>query len=117
MVGSGYRLTVPVTTTNDGRDTVAYPLLSASQLVEMAPFGDEQLVATGDLLYQAGDETHDLFVVLDGGVEVVAPDGMDDVTVPHFGPGDFVGELALLTGQRRFMGVFAAGDVRHDSVK
>lgn len=31
------------------------------------------------------------------------PDGADEVIVAEFGPGGFVGELTLLTGQRRFL--------------
>jgi thioredoxin reductase (NADPH) len=100
--GSGYHPTVPVPMTNDGRDNVAYPVLSASQVAEMAPFGAERSVVAGDFLFQAGEETYDLFVVLEGGVEVVRADGKDGLGVPPYGPGDFVGELTLLTGQHRF---------------
>ncbi len=47
-------------------DSLASPLLSASELAEMAPFGSEKPVAAGELLFQAGEATHDLFVVLEG---------------------------------------------------
>ncbi len=81
----------------------AFPVLSPSQVGEMASFGSEKSVAAGDFLFEAGDASFDLFVVLDGEVEVVRPnDGRDDI-VAVYGPGGFVGELTLLTGQRRFL--------------
>jgi len=69
----------------------------------MAAFGSERAVTPGDLLFQAGDSTYDLFVVLEGEVEVVRQEGVEEIIVAVFGPGSFVGELTLLTGQRRFM--------------
>lgn len=85
------------------RDAIASPLLSASELSEIAQFGTERQVRTGELLFQAGEETDDLFVVLEGEVQVVRPDDPDEVPILVFGPRSFVGELTLLTGQRRFL--------------
>jgi thioredoxin reductase (NADPH) len=84
-------------------DFVASPLLSASELADMAAFGTERATRTGDLLFQAGDASYDLFVVLEGEVQVVRPRGADEVVVAEFGPSSFIGELTLLTGQRRFL--------------
>jgi thioredoxin reductase (NADPH) len=81
----------------------ASPLLSASELSEMAQFGAERQVAAGQLLFRAGEATYDLFVVLEGEVEIVRSDGTDEIVIFVFGPGSFVGELTLLTGQRRFL--------------
>jgi thioredoxin reductase (NADPH) len=80
----------------------AFPLLSPSQLAEMAPFGCEKPIAAGDVLFEAGDASFELFVVLDGEVEVVRSSEEDDDIVAVFGPASFVGELTLLTGQHRF---------------
>jgi thioredoxin reductase (NADPH) len=84
-------------------DFVASPQLSASELADMATFGTERATRAGDLLFQAGDASYDLFVVLEGEVQVVRPGGADEVVVAEFGPGSFIGELTLLTGQRRFL--------------
>ncbi len=85
------------------RDAAASPLLSASELSEIAQFGTERGVANGELLFQVGEDTHDLFVVLEGEVEVLRSDDTDETPILVFGPGNFVGELTLLTGQRRFL--------------
>ncbi len=81
----------------------AFPVLSRSQLTEVASFGSEKPVAAGELLFEAGDASLDLFVVLEGEVEVVRSNDEHDDVVAAYGPGGFVGELTLLTGQRRFL--------------
>jgi thioredoxin reductase (NADPH) len=87
----------------DDQDAAASPVLSPSELSEMAQFGAEQQIAVGELLFQAGEATYDLFVVLEGEVEIVRSDGADEIAIIAFGPGNFVGELTLLTGQHRFL--------------
>jgi thioredoxin reductase (NADPH) len=82
-------------------DDVAFPVLSAPELEEIRPFGVEEPVATGRLLFQAGEASWDLFVVLEGGAEVVRLDSADTVPIATYGPGGFAGELNLLTRQRR----------------
>jgi len=86
-----------------GRDAVASPKLSASELADMASFGSERPIAVGELLFEAGEATYDLFVILEGEVEILRADGAEEVIVFGFGPANFVGELTLLTGQRRFL--------------
>jgi thioredoxin reductase (NADPH) len=82
------------------RDPTVAPLLTDAQLREMADFGSERSVEEGELLFRVGEATFDLFVVLEGEVEVMRTDGEVVVT---FGPGNFIGELGLLTGQIRFL--------------
>jgi thioredoxin reductase (NADPH) len=86
-----------------GQDAVAFPVLSAAELSEIKAFGVEQPIAAGQLLFQAGEASYDLFVVLEGEAEVVRFDGTDAVVIAKYGPGGFAGELNLLTGQRRFL--------------
>jgi thioredoxin reductase (NADPH) len=84
-------------------DPVAFPILSSSELAELGAFGTERKVTAGEFLFEAGEASLDLFVVLDGRAEVVASGGEEDVVVATFEPGMFVGELNLLTRQRRFL--------------
>jgi thioredoxin reductase (NADPH) len=86
-----------------GPDAVAFPVLSASELAELGAFGAEQAVSAGEHLFEAGEASFDLFVVLEGGADVVRTGDGEDVVVAEFEPGMFVGELNLLTGQRRFL--------------
>ncbi len=84
-------------------DSDAFPVLGASELAEMAPFGTERPTSAGEFLFEAGDAEQDLFVVLDGAAEIVRSDGTDEVVVATYEAGGFIGELNLLTGQRRFV--------------
>ena len=84
-------------------DSVVWPVLSASELADLATFATERTTKCGELLFQAGEASYDLFVVLEGEAQVVRPGGADEVLLAEFGPGTFIGELALLTGQRRIV--------------
>src|SRR5258705_10077685 len=86
------------------QDTLtAWPELSDAQLAELMPFGVERAVEPGDVLYRAGDNDFDFFVVLEGEVEILrgGSDG-DDVLARH-GAHNFLGELNMLTGQRAYV--------------
>ncbi len=83
------------------RDDVAFPVLSASELDEIRPFGVEEPVASGRLLFEAGEASWDLFVLLEGQAEVVVPNSADAEPIATYGAGGFAGELNLLTRQRR----------------
>lgn len=85
------------------RDAAASPVLDDSELSEIAQFGTERQVAAGQLLFEAGEATYDLFVVLEGEVEILRSNDAEEIAILVFGPGSFVGELTLLTGQRRFL--------------
>ncbi|HET7719456.1 MAG TPA: FAD-dependent oxidoreductase [Acidimicrobiales bacterium] len=87
----------------------ALPTFDAAQLAAIAPFGEERDVPAGEVLYRAGDSPEDpscarpsFFVVLAGEVEVIRPDPAGDVLIAIQGPGRFLGELNLLTGQRPY---------------
>ena len=77
--------------------------LSAAQLAELAPYGQERDVAAGDLLFSPADTTYDFWVIRHGEVEIVRPDPAGDVPVTVHADGRFLGELSLLTGQRPYL--------------
>ncbi|HTA06561.1 MAG TPA: FAD-dependent oxidoreductase, partial [Solirubrobacteraceae bacterium] len=89
------------------------PVLSAAELQEIAAFGSERSTSAGELLFEAGEASYDLFVVLDGEVEIVRPEGAESVLIVAYGRGGFAGELNLITGQRRTLSgrVSKAGSV------
>ncbi len=77
--------------------------LGPAVLREIAEFGTERAVATSDLLFRAGDDSYDFFVVLEGEVHIVRPDREGEALVAVHGQGRFLGELSLLTGQRPYL--------------
>jgi thioredoxin reductase (NADPH) len=88
---------------DESRDAdVAWPLLDPSAVREIAAFGSVMAVEAGQMLYRAGGDPPNFFVVIEGEVEIVR-EGNDEVVIAAHGPGRFVGELNLLTGQRPYL--------------
>jgi thioredoxin reductase (NADPH) len=84
---------------------VAFPELSDAQLARLSSYGTPQRVADGDVLYGPGDTTYDLIVLEDATVEIVQPATRDapEESLVRFGPGSFLGELNILTGQAVYL--------------
>ena len=83
-------------------------LLDSAQLAVLRRYGDEHPTSEGDVLFAEGDATYDLIVVLEGEVQIVANAGQPSETlIATYGPGGFLGEISLLTGQRAFLAAVA----------
>jgi thioredoxin reductase (NADPH) len=84
-------------------DTAA-PTLDAAALAWLAPFGEERVVESGEILYRAGEESYpDFFVILEGAVDIIRPDLEGDTLITSHGAGRFLGELNMVTGQRLYL--------------
>jgi thioredoxin reductase (NADPH) len=89
----------------------AYPRLSQAQLDELKPYGERRPINAGEVLYAEGDPSELFFVILAGRVAMVEGYGTDDQRVVRVhGPGRFLGELSLLTGQTEFFTAVALED-------
>jgi thioredoxin reductase (NADPH) len=85
-------------------DHGAFPTLGAAELEEILTFGDEVTVGEGTLLFEAGDPAPDFFVLTDAEVDILNPEAPDgDAVMVAYGPGNFVGELNMLTDQRAYL--------------
>jgi thioredoxin reductase (NADPH) len=84
---------------------VAFPRLTEAQLARLSSYGTPQTVDAGDVLYGPGDATYDLIVIENATVEIVQPATQDapKESLVQFGPGSFLGELNLLTGQAVYL--------------
>jgi thioredoxin reductase (NADPH) len=79
----------------------AAPRLDEEQIERLRRYGREAVVAAGAVLWEAGDPTYDLVVLLDGLADVIERRGHpDERLIARFGPSEFLGELGLLTGKR-----------------
>src|SRR5438128_253858 len=79
-------------------------VLSEPQLEVLRRYGAEQRVAIGDLLFRDGDETYDLIVLLEGEARIVEHYAKpDEFVLVTYRPGEFMGEIGLLTGQRAYL--------------
>jgi len=90
------------------------PLLSPlphDLLHEVAIHTERRLYAPGELVIQQGDHGEELFIVEKGNVEVLVDvhDGMQHVATLK--PGQFFGEMSLMTGEQRKATVRTEGEV------
>ncbi|NVN52356.1 Thioredoxin reductase [Mycolicibacterium hippocampi] len=92
----------------------AYPTLDAQQVQQIRRYGTGESVAVGDLLFEPGQAYYDFFYLESATVEVVgsAVSG-GEVLIDTDGPGRFLGELNMLTGQETVLAarVIVAGEV------
>ena len=92
----------------------ASPMLSASQISRLAEVGEERTAAAGDVLYTIGDRSYPLIAIREG--EAAILDGAGNEIVRH-GPGGFLGELNLLSGQTVFVTAVAMQPLRYVAVE
>src|ERR1700682_3471904 len=90
------------------------PVLTGPQLEVLHRYGAEQRVAIGDVLFRDGDETYDLFVVLQGEVQIVEHYAQpDEFVIVTYRPAEFMGEIGLLSGQRAYLTAVVSAPGRH----
>jgi len=63
----------------------------------------------GELCYQQGDIGNVLYVIRSGGVQITREDSHGEILLATLGPGEFFGEMSLLSGGRRSSTVRAEG--------
>jgi thioredoxin reductase (NADPH) len=79
-----------------------FPTLTAPQLARIASHGHTREVQRGEVLIEPGEQTTRFFVVTAGQVEIVRPSGAEEI-VAVLRPGQFTGEINLLSGRRGFV--------------
>ncbi|GHO87003.1 FAD-dependent oxidoreductase [Dictyobacter formicarum] len=84
-------------------DAGAFPTLDDSELAVLEALGTRRSVAVGEYLYREGDITYDFYVILSGAAEIVVHSDGEERSIARHGPGRFLGELNLLTGQRVYL--------------
>jgi thioredoxin reductase (NADPH) len=81
----------------------AYPRLDPQQIEALTAHGTRRATTVGEVLFRAGDRGNDFVVVLHGMVAIVEHDRGAERLIAAHGPGRFLGELNLLTGERVFV--------------
>jgi thioredoxin reductase (NADPH) len=81
------------------------PQLSGDQFARLTAYGVAQDVRIRDVVFRPGDPSYDLIAIETGWVEIVSPAARDEpeAVVATYGPGGFLGELNLLTGQTAYL--------------
>jgi thioredoxin reductase (NADPH) len=77
-----------------------FPQLGAAQLERLRSFVPERRVQPGEILYDQGDSSHGVFVVLSGALEIAGISNGKATVLRVLGPGTFTGEVNQLSGRR-----------------
>ncbi len=103
--------TLPPTSVLNSR-TDAFPTLTAAHIERLRRHGKVRGVLKGEILFQPDDTDVPFFVLLSGGMEIVQPTFSGERPIVTHGPGDFTGEITMISGRRSLVRgrVTQAGD-------
>jgi len=77
-----------------------FPILTAAQIARIAPHGRARRVDTGEVLIEVGAPVVPFFVVTAGALEAVNASDKGDTLITVHRPGQFTGEVTMLSGRR-----------------
>ncbi len=86
------------------RPELAFPMLTADMLLRLSAYGEEEHAPADTLLFTRGQRDVDMFVILEGTVEVyVRGEEASHVAVATLSAFQFTGELDLLSSRRNLV--------------
>jgi thioredoxin reductase (NADPH) len=90
-----------------------FPRLTPAQIERIARCGKRRTTAAGELLFDVGAHPVPFFVVTAGTVEIVRSGSAGEETIVSHGPGEFTGEVNMLSGRPTLVRALAgnAGEV------
>ena len=77
-----------------------FPKLTAEQISRMQERGHVRGVKLGEVLVEQGDSNIPFFVIMSGEIEILRPSGAIETLITIHGPGQFTGEVNMLSGRR-----------------
>jgi CRP-like cAMP-binding protein len=83
--------------------------LTPVDLVHIAAIAREQLFMDGEVIARQGDSGNEMYIIVSGEVCVTNERGYE---MARRKPGDYVGEMAIISRQPRMATLVAAGEVR-----
>jgi thioredoxin reductase (NADPH) len=76
-----------------------FPTLTPAQVERIAAHGQVRPIRPGEVLVEAGEQVAPFFVVTRGQVQVLRPSGTTETLVALYGPGQFTGDVNMLSGR------------------
>jgi thioredoxin reductase (NADPH) len=80
--------------------TQAFPVLTAAQISRVRSGSKIRHVKKGEILFEPDDTSVPFFVLLSGSMEIVQPDLAGERPVATHRPGEFTGEMTMISGRR-----------------
>ena len=87
-----------------------FPRLSQAQIARIAGLGERRRVKAGEILFELGEQRTHLFVIIEGTVEIVRPGDGHEEAIVALGPGEFTGEINMLSARRALVRARAVHD-------
>jgi thioredoxin reductase (NADPH) len=97
-------------TTIMDRAAQMFPELTPAQIDRIASLGERREIRTGEVLFDVGDQNTRFFVVLSGAVDIVRCVGDREERVTAHGPGQFTGEINMLSARRSLVRARVSAD-------
>lgn len=96
---------------HDPEERRLFPRFTAEQLELLAPYGERVAVAAGEVVLREGTEHYDFYVVLAGEVRITRSAGREELLLTVHHPGEFIGEISMLSGLPSIATATAVGEV------
>jgi thioredoxin reductase (NADPH) len=77
-----------------------FPQLTPAQIRRVCAIGVQRRVTAGDVLFDVGERNASLHLVIEGAVEIVLPSDGSEQRITVLGPGQFSGEVNMLSARR-----------------
>src|ERR1700680_1198745 len=77
-----------------------FPKLDDTRIAQLAAFGAQRRVRSGEVIYDQGDPNHGVFIVLDGCIEIAGVANGEETVLRVLDRGMFTGEVNQLSGRR-----------------
>jgi thioredoxin reductase (NADPH) len=85
-----------------------FPTVTAAQIERITAFGRRMSVPAGQVLAEVGQQNTGFFVVLSGAIDVLQPIAGGEKLIVRHGPGQFTGEINMLSARRSLVRARAA---------
>jgi thioredoxin reductase (NADPH) len=96
----------------ESRRAQMFPALTPAQLARIEPYGTEHAFPDGGIVFEQGDQHVPFYVVLEGQLVVVHPEGPIEHPITVHGARSFTGEANLLADRRALVRGRARGALR-----
>ncbi len=94
------------------REVPIFADLSPDDLQQVAGIAGEQWYPAETAIFHQGEEGNVMFIIVNGHVQVIRSVNGTDQTLAKRGPGEFVGEMAIIESAPRSATLFTQGEVR-----
>ena len=89
---------IPIQLSGATREEQIFPKLTATQIERLEPRGHVREIRVGDIVYEAGSASP-FVVVVEGVLDMVLRDAKGETVIARYGPGQFTGEVNMLSGR------------------